>query len=82
LGRFGASAATAANQLAIALHDGDEAVQISVIEALGQIGPGAAGAVAGLKRARSNRQAGLGRYVVAALAKIERSSIDEPVQER
>jgi HEAT repeat protein len=74
LGRFGADAAAAVQPLAIAVHDGNEAVQIPVIEALGEIGPVAANAVADLNRARSNRQAGLGRYVMTALERIENRS--------
>jgi HEAT repeat protein len=71
LGQLGAAAVSAADDLASALHDENEAVQISVIEALGAIGPGAVETVPELERARSNRQAGLGRYVVVALERIE-----------
>jgi HEAT repeat protein len=70
LGRYGAGAATATDELAWALSDESEAVQIAVIESLEAIGPGAIGAVPALERAQGNRQAGLGRYVAAALAKI------------
>jgi HEAT repeat protein len=75
LGQYGADARGAVGDLAEALHDSSETVQIAVIEALGSIGPGAIGAVDDLKRARSNRQAGLGRFVLAALERIEGSSL-------
>jgi HEAT repeat protein len=69
LGRLGPAAATPA--LTALLADAEEAVQIAAIEALGAIGPAASGAATELRRARSNRQAGLGRYVLAALDRIE-----------
>jgi HEAT repeat protein len=76
LGELGAAAAPAVDRLAETLWDQDESVQVAAIEALGAIGTQALPAVPHLHRARSNKQSGLGRHVLAALARIELKTDD------
>jgi HEAT repeat protein len=81
LGGFGPAAAFAVDALGCALADPDESVQVAAIEALAAIGPAARPAVPLLQRARGNRQAGLGRHVLAALGRIE-GEADQPFAPR
>lgn len=72
IGRFGARAAQATPALASALTDPSYPVRICAAEALGEIGPLSNSVLPALIEAQRNDHAGLGRFVAAALRKIER----------
>jgi len=73
IGRFGARAGQATPALASALTDPSYPVRICAAEALGEIGPLSKSVLPALIEAQRNDHAGLGRFVAAALRKIERS---------
>ena len=71
IGRFGAQAGQATSVLASALTDPSYPVRICAAEALGEIGPLSKPVVPALIEAQRNDHAGLGRFIAAALRKIE-----------
>jgi len=73
IGKFGAQAVQATPALASALTDPSYPVRICAAEALGEIGPLSKLVLPALIEAQRNDHAGLGRFVAAALRKIERS---------